>query len=99
MITVSATKARANLFALLRRATRGHEAMRIHYRDRTAVLVPEEEFESLMETATLLSIPGLRASLRASEADRRAGRVYTMEEVFGTKPRTTQRPRTRRRRV
>lgn len=82
MTTLSATKARANLFALLRRATRGHETLRIHYRDRSAVLLPEDEFESLIETAVLLGTPGLRESLRASEADRRAGRVHTMEEIF-----------------
>lgn len=97
MTTISATKARANLFALLRRATRGHEPLRIHYRDRSAVLLPEDEFASLVETAMLLGTPGLRESLRASEADRRAGRVYTMTEIFGS--RTKLRARTRRTRV
>lgn len=95
MTTISATKARANLFTLLRRATRGHETVRIHYRDRSAVLLPEDEFESLVETATLLATPGLLASLRRAEEDVRAGRIFTVEEVFG--PKTGKRPRAKRR--
>lgn len=96
MTTLSATKARANLFSLLRRATRGHETLRIHYRDRSVVLLPEEEFESLVETAALLGTPGLRESLKLSEADRRARRVYSVEQVFApTRSTSRKRPRAR----
>jgi prevent-host-death family protein len=96
MTTVSATKARAALFHLLRRATRGHETLRISYRDRSAVLLPEEDFESLMETATLLATPGFLAGLRKAEEDVRRGRLYTLEEVFGAPKRARRRAAGRR---
>ena len=83
MTTYSATKARTNLFSLLKRATRDHEVLRIHYRDRGAVLLPEAEFESLLETVSLLSEPGFRTALRKAEDDVRSGRVFSIKEVFG----------------
>lgn len=98
MTAISATKARANLFAILRRATRGHEPLRISYRDRTAILLSEDEFESLVETAALLSTTDFRASLRRAEADIRAGRLYTIERVFGPRTARSRRGRVAKRR-
>ena len=85
MTTITSTDARARLFALLRRATRGHEMLRIQYRSRGAVLLGEEDFESLLETLTLLSTPGFLSGLRRAEEDARRGRISRADEVLRKK--------------
>jgi antitoxin YefM len=85
MTTLSATKARAQLFDLVKRTNAAHEIYRIHHRSGDAVLISEEEYESLVETIELLSIPGFRASIRRSLRDLKEGRSRSMDEVFGKK--------------
>lgn len=82
MVMMSATKARGALFTLLKRAIRGHELIRLRYKEGDAILMSEEDFEGLLETCELLKVPGLQASLRRAERDIKAGRVYTMDQVF-----------------
>ncbi len=83
MVMISATKARGALFTLLKRAIRGHELIRLRYREGDAILMSEEDYESLVETTELLQTPGLRASLRRAERDIKAGRVLTIDQVLG----------------
>ena len=82
MVMISATKARGVLFTLLKRAVRGHELIRLRYREGDAILMAEEDYEGLLETAELLRVPGLKASLRRAERDIKAGRVSTMDQAF-----------------
>ena len=82
MVMISATKARGVLFTLLKRAVRGHELIRLRYREGDAILMAEEDYEGLLETAELLRVPGLKTSLRRAERYIKAGRVSTMDQVF-----------------
>ena len=82
-MTVTATEARQNLFQLVKRSVRGHVPIRIASKEGDAVLISEEDYESLLETLELLSLPGMRKSIEEARADIRAGRTKPLEDVFG----------------
>ena len=83
MNIVTATEARKELFNLIRRALRAHDPVRIQHREGGVVLVSEEDYEGLLESLELLSIPGMQESIVEAEADVAAGRVASVDEVFG----------------
>ncbi len=83
MNIVSATEARKELFKLIRRAVHSHDPVRIRHREGGVVLVSEEDYEGLLETLELLSIPGMRESLAEAEADIAAGRTASIDDVLG----------------
>jgi len=83
MYMVTAAEAKKDLFNLIRHALRSHDPVRIQHRKGGVVLVSEEDYEGLLETLELLSIPGMRESLVEAEADFAAGRVSSIDEVLG----------------
>jgi len=83
MTAVSATEARKELFNLIRRAIHAHDPVRIRHREGGVVLLSEEDYEGLLETLDLLSVPGMRESLEEAEADISAGRTVSADELFG----------------
>jgi antitoxin YefM len=64
MKTISATKARSNLYKLIDDASSAHEPIQISGKRNNAVLISEEDWRSIQETLYLLSIPGMRESIR-----------------------------------
>jgi prevent-host-death family protein len=64
MTTLTASQARANLFKLLDQAASSHEPIQITGKRANAVLVSEEDWRAIQETLYLLSIPGMRESIR-----------------------------------
>ena len=64
MTTIKATEARARLFQLLDLAAESHEPIQITGKRANAVLISEEDWRSIQETLYLLSIPGMRESIR-----------------------------------
>ena len=64
MTTLTASKARAMLYKLLDQAASSHEPIQITGKRTNAVLVSEEDWRSIQETLFLLSIPGMRESIR-----------------------------------
>ena len=64
MKTISATKARANLYKLIDEASSVHEPIQISGKRHNAVLLSEEDWRSIQETLYLLSLPGMRESIR-----------------------------------
>lgn len=82
-MVVSATEARQNLFRLVRRSIKGHVPIRIASKEGNAILVSEEDYESLLETLELLSKAGFRKSIEEARADIKAGRTKSLKEVFG----------------
>lgn len=64
MTTISATEARKNLYRLLDEAAQSHEPIHITGKRTGAVLVSEEDWSAIQETMYLLSIPGMRESIR-----------------------------------
>ena len=64
MTTLTASRARASLYGLLDEAAETHEPIQITGRRHKAVLVSEEDWNSIQETIYLLSVPGMRESIR-----------------------------------
>ncbi len=83
MTTLTATEARQNLFDILKRSVKGHVPIRITTKSGDAVLISETDYESLMETLELLSMPGMAKSIRVAKEDIKAGRTKTLKDIFG----------------
>ncbi len=64
MVSMTATKARRRLYALLKTVADSHEPIQIAGKRHSAVLVLESDWRAIQETLYLLSIPGMRASIR-----------------------------------
>ena len=64
MTTLTASSARSKLYKLLDEAAQSHEPIQITGRRNNAVLVSEKDWRSIQETLYLLSIPGMRESIR-----------------------------------
>ncbi len=82
MTTFTATAARQALFSLLERSIKGHSPVKITSKNGDAILISEEDYESLLETLELLSTPGMLKSIREAKADIKAGRVKSLKQVF-----------------
>lgn len=83
MTTLSATDARNQWFELLKKSVKGHRIFCIASKEGGAVLLSQEDYESLLETLELLSEPGLLKSIKKARKDIAEGRTFTMKEVFG----------------
>ena len=64
----SASNARANLYRLIDEAAETHQPILITGKRRNAVLVSEEDWSAIQETLHLLSVPGMRESIKAGLA-------------------------------
>ena len=65
MSTISATEARKSLYRLLDEVSESHEPVLITGKRGKAVLISEDDWRSVQETLYLMSIPGMRESIRA----------------------------------
>lgn len=65
MTTLTASAARVRLYKLLDQTASSHEPVQITGKRSNAVLVSEEDWRSIQETLYLLSIPGMRESIRS----------------------------------
>jgi antitoxin YefM len=64
MSTVSVTDAKTNLDSLVRETVESHEPILITSHGANAVLLSEDDWRSVQETLYLLSISGMRESIR-----------------------------------
>jgi antitoxin YefM len=64
MHTMSASEARERLYCLLDETAAAHEPVLITGPRSNAVSVGEEDWNSIQETLHLLSVPGMRESIR-----------------------------------
>lgn len=64
MAIINATEARTKLYRLIDQTTISHEPIIITGKRGNAVLISEEDWRSIQETMYLLSIPGMRESIR-----------------------------------
>lgn len=85
MTTLTASAARREFFDLVKGAAEGHKTYRIQHRRGAAVLISEDDYEGLLETLELLSLPRFRQRLRASIKQMKAGNTVSMDELFGDK--------------
>lgn len=64
MTTLTASAARSKLYKLLDETAISHEPIQIKGKRVNAVLISEEDWRAINETLYLLSIPGMRESIR-----------------------------------
>ena len=65
MHTLSASEARANLYRLMDETAASHVPVMISGKRTNAVLIAEEDWSAIQETLYLLSVPGMRESIKA----------------------------------
>ncbi|MGH8612169.1 MAG: type II toxin-antitoxin system Phd/YefM family antitoxin [Gammaproteobacteria bacterium] len=64
MTTMTASEARSNLYRLIDEAASTHTPILITGKRSNAILIAEEDWRAIQETVYLLSIPGMRESIR-----------------------------------
>ncbi len=64
MSTLNVTEARSNLYKLIDETAETHEPILITGKRGNAVLLAEEDWRAINESLYLLSIPGMRESIR-----------------------------------
>lgn len=64
MLIITVTEARAALHALLDEVASTHEPVLITGKRNNGVLISEDDWRAISETLHLLSIPGMRESIR-----------------------------------
>ena len=84
MTDINATEARRGFFDIIKNTIKKHKIYHIHHRDGDAVLMSEDEYESMQETLELLSIPGFRESIAKSARQAKTGETFSIDEVLGS---------------
>jgi antitoxin YefM len=69
MKTLKASEARANLYRLIDEAAESHEPIVISGKRSSAVLISAEDWSAIQETLYLLSVPGMRESIKEGMAE------------------------------
>jgi len=69
MTTLSASEARANLYRLIDQAAESHQPIHISGKRHNSVLLSAEDWSAIQETLFLLSVPGMRESIKAGLAE------------------------------
>jgi antitoxin YefM len=69
MTTITATKARGSIYALINEVRESHEPVQITGKQGNAVLISEEDWRSIRETLFLHSIPGMVDSIQQARAE------------------------------
>lgn len=64
MKTITATKARSNLYKLIDETAKASQPIQITGKRTNAVLISEEDWRSIQETLSLVSIPGMKESIK-----------------------------------
>lgn len=64
MTGITATEARSNLYRLIDETAESHQPVVIMGKRNKAVLIAEEDWTAIQETLFLLSVPGMRESIR-----------------------------------
>ena len=64
MSGITATEARGNLYRLIDETAESHQPIVISGKRNNAVLIAEEDWSAIQETLHLLSVPGMRESIR-----------------------------------
>lgn len=82
MTTLPLAEVRANLSRLVDEAVRTHERIEVTRQGRRAVVIlSADDYDSIMESLTILSDQDLMREVRQAEAEAASGEVYTLDEV------------------
>lgn len=82
MEKLTINNAQKNLSDLVKSVTEENKVYEIEISDTSAVLISQQNYESLQETIELLSIPGLRESLQRSLKQVTDDETYSLDEVL-----------------
>jgi len=82
MTVTTATNFRKNIFKYLSSCTNYYDPVYVTHKEGTCVLISQEDYESLMETIELNSIPGMRESILEARNTPRSERLSD-DEVRG----------------
>ena len=63
MLNTNITKFRKNIFGLLEQTIKFNEPINISTKDGNAVVISEEDYNGLMETLYLSSVPGMKETI------------------------------------
>jgi len=66
---VTASQARAGLYRLIDEAAESHQPIMISGKRSNAVLVSADDWQAIQETLYLLSVPGMRESIKKGMAE------------------------------
>jgi prevent-host-death family protein len=69
MTALTVSEARANLYRLIDQTAESHQPIHIAGKRASAVLLSTEDWNAVQETLYLLSIPGMRESIRKGMAE------------------------------
>ena len=69
MHTLTASKARANLYRLIDETAESHQPIIISGKRSSAVRLTVENWRAIEETLHLLAVPGMRESIKAGKAE------------------------------
>ena len=83
MTSCTTTEARQNFFEMVKKASTGHQVFRIQHQRGNAVLLSDEDYDSLIETLELLSVPGFRQSIARSVRQVQRGDTRRLDDVLG----------------
>ncbi len=84
MTTITATNARNNWFELIKKTIKSHIPVNITSKEGNAVLLSQEDYDSLIETLELCSDPGFVKSVKKADQEIKDGKTYSMDDVFGS---------------
>ena len=66
---ITASQARADLYRLIDQTSESHQPILISGKRSSAVLVSAEDWQAIQETLYLLSVPGMRESIKKGMAE------------------------------
>ncbi len=69
MTTLTASEARASLYRLIDQTAESHQPILISGKRSSAVLLSAEDWQAIQETLYLLSVPGMRESIKQGMAE------------------------------
>ncbi|MCL2432939.1 MAG: type II toxin-antitoxin system Phd/YefM family antitoxin [Clostridia bacterium] len=67
MVNTNVTNFRKNIFGMLEQTIKYNEPVNISTKDGNAVVLSEEDYNGLMETLYLCSIPGMKEQLKEGQ--------------------------------
>ena len=84
MTTVNATTARSNLYKIIEEVNANSAPITItNTKGKNAVIMSEDDYNSIRETVYLYSVPGLvKSIIKASKEDRKKMKKYNPDEEF-----------------
>jgi prevent-host-death family protein len=69
MQTLTANEAQSSLYRLIDQAAESHQPIVISGNKASAVLISSEDWDAIQETLYLLSVPGMRETIKAGMAE------------------------------